>query len=54
MRRPRLLACLLLLMALGGCAMSPRSTETPHTRCLSERDPGPSRPLVFLFCIESP
>ncbi|OGK84910.1 MAG: hypothetical protein A2X52_03520 [Candidatus Rokubacteria bacterium GWC2_70_16] len=57
-RRTRLLASLLLLTALGGCAASPpaapRLAEPPRVRCLTERETGPTRPLFFLFCVESP
>ncbi len=55
---PRLLVASALLATLGGCATSAPSTarqpDPPQIRCLSERDSGPSRPLFFLFCIQSP
>jgi hypothetical protein len=51
----------LALLALAGCALaSPaaRSDAPPRVRCLSKPDPGSPdwgpRPLVYLFCIQSP
>jgi hypothetical protein len=55
-------APLLLVLALLGCSTAPPGREnprqsSPRVRCLS--DPGRdntegTRPLFFLFCIESP
>jgi hypothetical protein len=56
----RRLLLLLVLVAVAGCSTTyqsppPRASVPPRTRCLS--DPGESggtRPLFFLFCVESP
>jgi len=49
------------LLALAGCAMaspSARSDAPPRVRCLGQPNPGEpdagTRPLFFLFCIQSP
>jgi hypothetical protein len=61
MIRPwRSIALLVALLTLAGCATgssSGQSGSSPRVRCLS--DPGrdaaaTSRPLFFLFCVESP
>jgi hypothetical protein len=60
MIRPwRSIALLVVLLTLAGCATgsSSGSGGSPRVRCLS--DPGrdataTSRPLFFLFCVESP
>jgi hypothetical protein len=57
----RALALLLLLVVLAGCASSspppqqyPRSSTSPRARCVSDPHETQTRPLFFLFCIESP
>jgi hypothetical protein len=53
---------LLVLVALGlvsgGCASTtpPARRDEPavHTRCLNDRSEGSTRPIIFLFCVESP
>ena len=54
---------LLVVMTLGlvmeGCASSNtyqgRGTPPPvRTRCLNDRSEGSTRPIIFLFCAESP
>ena len=53
-----LLGCMILLAA--GCAGTTssqpagRGTTEPRTRCLVNPTEGDTRPLLFLFCIESP
>ncbi|PYM83044.1 MAG: hypothetical protein DME06_06885 [Candidatus Rokuibacteriota bacterium] len=49
------------LLALAGCALVPpsaRSATPPRVRCLGQPNPGEpdagTRPLVFLFCVQSP
>ena len=51
------------LLALAGCALalpSARSDAPPRVRCLGQPSPGEpkpdpgTRPLFFLFCIQSP
>ena len=51
----------LALLALAGCALaSPaaRSDVPPRVRCLGKPNPGEPdwgpRPLIYLFCIQSP
>jgi hypothetical protein len=66
-RRRRSLALLLMFVALAGCgaassnsggySSAPRDSAPPRVRCLSDpsRDSSSnSRPLIFLFCAESP
>ena len=54
------LAVTLVVLATGCAAASPRgqeNAELPRARCLVDpkREAGEStRPLIFLFCIESP
>jgi hypothetical protein len=56
----RWLALSLVVLAAGCVASSPRGQESGHipgARCLVDpkREAGEStRPLIFLFCIESP
>jgi hypothetical protein len=49
---------LVALITLAGCAVPsaspPRGSQAPRTRCLSDPNEGGSRPLIFLFCVESP
>jgi hypothetical protein len=50
---------LLVLVALTGCAVPassppPRASQPPRTRCLADPNETGTRPLLFLFCIESP
>jgi hypothetical protein len=53
-----LLSCMILLAA--GCAgttakePAPRGTAPPRARCLVNPTEGDTRPLLFLFCVESP
>jgi len=58
MKRPRALAlCLLALLVLAACATSNPPTppeSSPRVRCLANPRESGTRPLVFLFCIESP
>jgi len=50
----------LALLALAGCAtvtpaqQHPRSGSTPRARCLADPNDTTLRPLIFLFCVESP
>lgn len=59
-RRARWLALSLIVLAAGCAAAPPARREggdAPRTRCLVDpkREAGePTRPLFFLFCIESP
>ena len=55
------LALLVAAAAAAGCASAPYPavrSETPTTRCLGQPGRGEgypeSRPLFFLFCMESP
>lgn len=51
---------LALLALLAGCASMtpaqphPRSGSSPRARCLSDPNDTQLRPLIFLFCAESP
>ncbi len=52
---------LALLAVLVGCASSspppqqnPRAGTSPRVRCLSDPHETQTRPLFFLFCVESP
>jgi hypothetical protein len=57
---PRRLLILVLLVGVAGCASGyqsppPRQSTAPRTRCLSDpNEAGGTRPLFFLFCVESP
>jgi len=61
-RRVAWASLVLLVLIVGGCATAPQGGDTrrgsaPRVRCLSDaqRDATDStRPLFFLFCIESP
>jgi hypothetical protein len=56
----RSLVTLLVLVALAGCATAPsspppRGSQPPRVRCLTDpNERGGMRPLIFLFCVESP
>jgi uncharacterized protein YceK len=55
----RLLVLALVVLAMSGCASShpsppPTATTSPRARCLVDPNEGGTRPLIFLFCIESP
>jgi hypothetical protein len=48
---------LLVLVALAGCVTAPpppRGSQSPRARCLTDPNEGGLRPLIFLFCVESP
>jgi hypothetical protein len=53
-----LLMVLALGLLLGGCASGPppahRDSPPIRTRCLNDRSEGSTRPIIFLFCAESP
>jgi hypothetical protein len=55
-----LLLALAVLAALAGCASAPqtqqhpRAGSSPRVRCLSDPHETQFRPLIFLFCAESP
>jgi len=56
--RPRL-ALVLLVCVLAGCSSSyspppPTASAPPRTRCLSNPQDTTLRPMIFLFCVESP
>jgi hypothetical protein len=53
----RRLLLLVLLAAVTGCATGappPRQSTAPRARCLTDPNEGGTRPLFFLFCVESP
>lgn len=54
----RSLVAFLVLVALAGCAAPssppPRGSQAPRVRCLADPNEGHTRPLFFLFCVESP
>lgn len=58
MTRARRLLLALALVAIAGCATAPeppaRQSQSPRTRCLSDPAETGTRPLFFLFCIETP
>jgi hypothetical protein len=59
MLRPALVVPLLLAVAVAtGCASvnppAARATSTPQARCLVDPHEAGARPLIFLFCIQSP
>jgi len=53
-----LLVLVALGLVIGGCAWStppaPLDASPVHTRCLNDRGEGSTRPIIFLFCAESP
>jgi len=55
----RLLALAFVVLAMSGCALGrqsapPTASASPRTRCLVDPNEAGTRPLVFLFCVESP
>jgi PBP1b-binding outer membrane lipoprotein LpoB len=54
----RSLLLLTLAVLLTGCvsggAPPPRDSQPPRVRCLTDPHETGSRPLFFLFCIETP
>jgi ABC-type glycerol-3-phosphate transport system substrate-binding protein len=58
--RLRPLLVLVLLAALAGCSMPAQSTssssrqQAPRVRCLNNPNEGDTRPMLFLFCAETP
>ena len=55
----RLFILAITMLALSGCASGqpsapPTATTSPRARCLVDPTEGATRPLIFLFCIESP
>jgi hypothetical protein len=54
----RLAIVLLVLAVISGCAAgySPpeRGSHAPRARCLADPNETGARPLIFLFCIETP
>jgi len=54
-----LLVLVLLAAAVAGCASpapsaSPRGSTSPRVRCLNNPNEGDTRPMIFLFCAETP
>jgi hypothetical protein len=58
MKALELLVLMVLGLVIGGCASStqPARRDAPpiRTRCLNDRSEGSTRPIIFLFCAESP
>ena len=60
MKRPTaFLVLILLALTVGGCATSQGTSSSspaasPSVRCLSDPNERGTRPLIFLFCIQSP
>jgi len=58
MIRSRILLVLVVVATLAGCTTGatppPRDSRSPRARCLSDPNEGGTRPLFFLFCVESP
>jgi hypothetical protein len=56
----RILLVLLVALIFAGCASAgpvqerPRAGSAPRARCLSDPNEAALRPLIFLFCAESP
>ena len=53
------LVLVLLAALVGGCASpapapSPRGSTAPRVRCLNNPNEGDTRPMIFLFCAETP
>ncbi|HEY7648470.1 MAG TPA: hypothetical protein VID04_05645 [Methylomirabilota bacterium] len=55
---PRVAVALLIAVALVGCSgQVPKSTtHTPSSRgqCITDKGETPTRPMIFLFCVETP
>lgn len=48
-----------MLVVLAGCATPiqsapPRGSQSPRVRCLNNPNEGDTRPMIFLFCAETP
>ena len=58
MKRVGLLVIVALGLVTAGCASGtlPARQDAPpvRTRCLNDRGEGSTRPIIFLFCVESP
>jgi hypothetical protein len=59
MMRLHVLIVVLVLVLFAGCATgisapTPRASQSPRARCLSDPNEAGTRPLLFLFCMESP
>jgi hypothetical protein len=59
MNRTHALVTLLAAVVLAGCAAPsasppPRGSQAPRVRCLADPHETGTRPLIFLFCVESP
>jgi hypothetical protein len=54
----RLLVVLIALLvagcATGASSAPPRGSQAPRVRCLADPNETGMRPLLFLFCVESP
>jgi hypothetical protein len=53
------LLLVMLALTVGGCATAPRTSgpapaASPSVRCVSDPNERGTRPLIFLFCIQSP
>jgi len=52
------LALVVLVCVLAGCSSysppPPAASAPPRTRCLSNPSDNTLRPMIFLFCVESP
>jgi len=58
-RLRHLLVLVLLAAVAAGCAApapsaSPRGSTSPRVRCLNNPNEGDTRPMLFLFCAETP
>jgi hypothetical protein len=57
-RGPGLVLLMLVVLGLAGCAATSRPGSSPppspRVRCLADPTETGPRPLVFLFCIETP
>jgi hypothetical protein len=55
----RLIVLVLLAVLAVACASpapsaSPRGGQSPRVRCLNNPNEGDTRPMIFLFCAETP
>jgi len=55
----RILALVLLAALVTACASpapsaAPRGSTSPRVRCLNNPNEGDTRPMLFLFCAETP